>query len=134
MAEYLAVSRNTVDSAYQQLIAEGYIYSKVRKGLYVIELKNEFFLNRYKNTNTSLIENQRTKENEYTIKYDFKHGDIDLNYFPYKEWRKLTMQIFHSSQRDLLLYGDPKENFHYASLLQITFINQEVFNVQQNKL
>ncbi|SNT49087.1 regulatory protein, gntR family [Bacillus sp. OK838] len=44
LADYLNVSRNTVDAAYQQLVAEGYIRSEERKGLFVEEIKNDLFL------------------------------------------------------------------------------------------
>ena len=34
LAQQLAVSRNTIDTAYQQLLAEGYIYSRPGSGYY----------------------------------------------------------------------------------------------------
>ncbi|WP_041613353.1 GntR family transcriptional regulator [Paenibacillus sp. JDR-2] len=38
LSVYLSVSKNTVESAYQQLLAEGYIQSRLRSGLYVMLL------------------------------------------------------------------------------------------------
>ncbi|WP_234943477.1 GntR family transcriptional regulator [Priestia megaterium] len=35
LADYLNVSRNTVDVAYQQLLAEGYVESRPKSGMYV---------------------------------------------------------------------------------------------------
>lgn len=35
LAEYLAVSRNPVDTAYEQLMAEGYVYSRPKSGYFV---------------------------------------------------------------------------------------------------
>ena len=32
LAKYLQISLNTIESAYEQLMAEGYIYSKPKKG------------------------------------------------------------------------------------------------------
>ena len=37
----LETSRNTVDGAYQELYAEGYIYSKPRSGYFVSDLDQE---------------------------------------------------------------------------------------------
>lgn len=118
LAEYLQVSRNTVDAAYQQLIAEGYVQPKVRKGLFVEELKNEFFLTSYKDKKRGLIENPSMENKQIlTIRYDFKHGDIDLNHFPYEIWRKLTMQILYSDQGHLLLTGEPQGEISLRRLI-----------------
>ena len=41
MAAELATSRNTVEGAYQELYAEGYIYSRQRSGYFVSALDHE---------------------------------------------------------------------------------------------
>lgn len=41
MAIELSASRNTVEGAYQELCAEGYIYSKQRSGYFVSALDQE---------------------------------------------------------------------------------------------
>ena len=38
LAEQLNVSRSTVNSAYEQLLSEGYIYSKEKKGYYISDI------------------------------------------------------------------------------------------------
>ena len=37
-AEYLDVSRNTIDLAYSQLLSEGYVESKPKKGYFVADV------------------------------------------------------------------------------------------------
>ncbi|WP_141434417.1 PLP-dependent aminotransferase family protein [Bacillus sp. 03113] len=116
LAEHLKVSRNTVDAAYQQLLAEGYIQSKARKGLFVVELNNELFLR--SNKNALMIESRSTDNKQLpTIQYDFKHGDIDLTHFPYEVWRKLTMQSLYSDHSHLFLYGDPQGEISLRKLI-----------------
>ena len=39
LAEQLNVSRSTINSAYEQLLSEGYIYSKEKKGYYISDVK-----------------------------------------------------------------------------------------------
>ncbi|MEK1830563.1 GntR family transcriptional regulator [Priestia megaterium] len=39
LSSYLIISKNTVESAYQQLISEGYVVSKARVGLIVLPLE-----------------------------------------------------------------------------------------------
>ena len=43
LAKHLQISRNTVDAAYQQLLAEGYVVSRERKGLFVVDLEKVIF-------------------------------------------------------------------------------------------
>lgn len=45
LSSELQISRNTVDTAYQQLLSEGYIISKTRSGYYV-ETNQTFMLNK----------------------------------------------------------------------------------------
>lgn len=42
LAEHLQISLNTVQSAYDQLCAEGYVESIPRKGLFVLTIDEEF--------------------------------------------------------------------------------------------
>ncbi|HJV44241.1 MAG TPA: PLP-dependent aminotransferase family protein [Bacillota bacterium] len=108
LAEYLKISRNTVDAAYQQLIAEGYIQAEARKGLFVVELKNEQFLINHKDEHAIVESCNMHNKQPSTIRFDFKHGDIDLKHFPYEVWRKITMQMLYSDQSHLLLIGEPQ--------------------------
>lgn len=43
LSHALNISRNTVDLAYEQLMAEGYIYKKRRSGTFVSEIPDNFF-------------------------------------------------------------------------------------------
>ncbi|MFC0275020.1 PLP-dependent aminotransferase family protein [Metabacillus herbersteinensis] len=114
LADYLNVSRNTVDAAYQQLVAEGYIRSEERKGLFVVEIKNDLFLKDSNNNDIDKTENREfdhQEDQQPKIEYDFKYGDVDLTHFPFKLWRQLTMKSLASEQDQLLLYGDPQGEF-----------------------
>ncbi|WP_155591161.1 PLP-dependent aminotransferase family protein [Lysinibacillus cavernae] len=105
LATHLHISRNTVDAAYQQLLAEGYVISKERKGLYVVELEKDYFQTSPSPFNPPQLATQQ--EQKLTeIQYDFNYGDINLKDFPYKIWRKLTMQSLDEEQAHLFLYGD----------------------------
>ncbi|MCK9912921.1 GntR family transcriptional regulator, partial [Microbacteriaceae bacterium K1510] len=43
LCDYLKVSKTTVETTYQQLLAEGYIVSRERSGFYVVELERDLF-------------------------------------------------------------------------------------------
>jgi len=109
LAKYLNVSKNTIESAYEQLIAEGYVKSKNRSGLYVEQIENEF-----KNlTNNSLnsFKEESDKVCETIIKYDFSSGQIDLPSFPYIHLRKILGRCVDEHSKELLLYGDHKGDY-----------------------
>lgn len=105
LAHHLNISRNTVDTAYQQLLAEGYVVSKERQGLYVEELEKHYF-------QSSVLESMEKpqksnpKKDSSVIKFDFKYGDINVKDFPNKIWRQLSMHSLHEEQSHLFMYGD----------------------------
>lgn len=87
LAEELSVSRNTVDRAYQQLMAEGYIRSVPRSGFIVNDIPLDF-------TSAKTVKGkQRAMKPENAarikgVKYDFSYGSMDNGMFPYRQWRK----------------------------------------------
>ncbi|EKQ53794.1 MULTISPECIES: PLP-dependent aminotransferase family protein [unclassified Clostridium] len=105
----LKVSKNTVEAAYEQLIAEGYVKPKNRSGLYVEKMESGF-------SNLKIISSDSYKENipktSYPqIKYDFSSGQIDLSSFPYTQFRKILTRCVDEYSKELLLYGDHKGDY-----------------------
>jgi len=102
LSTHLQISRNTVDLAYQQLVAEGYIYSKPRSGLYVNDLELETLSSTY-------LSNQKPStnsvQNSPNFRFNFRYGDVDAKHFPVATWRKISNQSLH--KMDLFSYGDP---------------------------
>lgn len=102
LSEHLHISKNTVETAYQQLVAEGYIESREKSGLFVIELddfkliKNDMNIQEYKQTS-------KQGKDKWI---DFQYGDIELDRFPYKTWKKcLTEAVDHANQ-EVFSYGN----------------------------
>ncbi|MCR8843623.1 PLP-dependent aminotransferase family protein [Paenibacillus sp. SC116] len=104
LSSHLYISRNTVDLAYQQLIAEGYVLSRPRSGLYVIDLVLETLPSSY-SSSTKWLENPI--QDRPAIQYDFRYGDVDAEHFPFSTWRKLSNQSLQQNQQMLFSYGDP---------------------------
>ncbi|MBM7587524.1 GntR family transcriptional regulator/MocR family aminotransferase [Bacillus pakistanensis] len=107
LSQYLDVSVNTVQAAYDQLCAEGYVESKQRKGLFVTSMKDDLFANQ------TYSQEWQTKDKQvYSVAdIDFNSGTVDLKHFPYTAWRKLTMQSLYEDQGELLYTGDPQGEF-----------------------
>lgn len=99
----MSISQTTVETAYQQLIAEGYVKSEPRKGLFVTELQTDLFSVEKESHLHSDMHSQIHLTDP--IKIDFSHGKIALNEFPFTTWRKLTIQSLHENESHLLLTG-----------------------------
>lgn len=98
----LAVSHNTVEYAYQQLFAEGYIYSKPKSGYYVSLLDSEFaqplphYLGHHQ---------ENVTQKQFVYSYDFHPASLSPESFPISLWRKLLAECLHGNPRQFAVYG-----------------------------
>jgi len=90
LATNLGVSRNTVDRAYQQLLAEGYIEAKPCSGYRVCDVTSLYLMKKE-------VDEERVKEcsqvKEAFSGIDFTKGGIDLETFPLATWRKISRRV-----------------------------------------
>lgn len=106
LAAYLDVSRNTVDFAYGQLAAEGYIESRPRSGFYVCQVEELAALDIHVET-----EEVRGGEKKAQMPYDFSPSGTDMEYFPYHVWRKLLKEIMINDNSELFQKGDSQGDY-----------------------
>lgn len=103
LATELQVSQITVEAAYGQLKAEGYIYTKAKSGYYAEDLLGEkTFIGEKKLSSFS------EKKEERTYLYDFKTGGMDTASFPFSLWAKLTRETLGEDRESLLNAINPK--------------------------
>ncbi|SER55138.1 GntR family transcriptional regulator / MocR family aminotransferase [Gracilibacillus ureilyticus] len=107
LANHLGISLNTVQAAYEQLRAEGFIKSEERKGLYVQEIEGGQYFE--STPHYSQQTPSRSENTEYLI--DFNSGKVDLDQFPYHLWRKLTTEALYEENSMLLQMGDPQGEY-----------------------
>lgn len=103
LSAYLGLSLNTIQTAYEQLNAEGYIESKPRKGLFVTAFENELSTGEIAPKQWEQVDNRKE-----TINFDFNSGNVDIDYFPYSLWRKITVQSLYEDQGELFQLGNPQ--------------------------
>lgn len=90
MCQEYKLSKTTVESAYNQLYAEGYIESHPQKGYFVSEdIYKEF------KKQKSNIKNKENPDKKY--KYNFFPAQYSDDVFPKKLWSKLHNKIISSS-------------------------------------
>lgn len=97
LSKNLGISLNTINTAYQMLISEGYVVSKERSGLFV----SNFEINSESGENKELKE--IFSENKDSYQFDFGTGSIDTLSFPTSVWNKLYRQTLSSSSELLNL-------------------------------
>ncbi|MGN0170040.1 MAG: PLP-dependent aminotransferase family protein [Lachnospiraceae bacterium] len=102
LAQNLGISRNTVERAYDQLVAEGYIEGRVGSGFRVSTIEGLFLLP--KASETKKATGPVRKQNPLVC--DFSAGGIDEESFPMDAWRRISRGVL-SEQERYLSGGDP---------------------------
>ncbi|WP_306008129.1 PLP-dependent aminotransferase family protein [Bacillus sp. MMSF_3353] len=102
LASYLQVSKNTVEAAYEQLLAEGYIESASRKGYFVCKVEQMIYVE----GSEEKVEEVPFREENYT--FDFTQTGVDTNTFPFTTYRKLINDVWQPHNNELLFLGHPQ--------------------------
>ena len=102
LAIYLQVSKNTVEAAYEQLLAEGYIESASRKGYFVCKVEQMIDVE----GSEAKVEEVSFREENYT--FDFTQTGVDTNTFPFTTYRKLINDVWQPHNNELLFLGHPQ--------------------------
>lgn len=118
LSKHLGISVITVENAYEQLMAEGYIYSIPKKGFYVSVMDDSFnygdrIEDRDYEENYPAIAEKEAAENMHDRKsplyfVDFSSNRIDIDNFPFSIWAKLMREILRENQKELML-SSPSE-------------------------
>ncbi|KRF11125.1 PLP-dependent aminotransferase family protein [Paenibacillus sp. Soil787] len=123
LSQQIHFSKNTIETAYQMLIEEGYVISKPRSGLYVVAplllppITNKQALNLSQNT----IEESLQSQHEAPV--DFSLLEIDSESFPLQAWKACLNESFNYNSGCIHQYGDNKGE--YALRLQIAHYLQQ---------
>lgn len=105
LAEYLQVSRTTVDMAYGQLVAEGYLEARPKRGYFVCAPDNLYEI-KIQPSDTEL--RHVTAEEQAVYTYDFSPNAIDMRFFPYATWKKITKNILVDAKSSMFALGEPQ--------------------------
>ena len=98
LAKNLNISIITVENAYAQLIAEGYVYSIPKKGYFVTDIKTL-----HKKEKTILTtENIQLSSGKSNYLADFTSNQTSSEHFPFSIWAKLTRELLTNHQAELL--------------------------------
>lgn len=97
-AKNLGISTITIENAYAQLLAEGYIYSIPKKGYYVSDYS--FPVLQTKKSNFQIIPPNNNEQKK--IFADFSSNQTQSENFPFSIWAKLLRELLTSEQPELM--------------------------------
>ena len=96
-AKNLDISTITVENAYAQLMAEGYIYSLPKRGYFVSEVKT------FSEKQPERVSELPERPKEETCFADFISNRTSHANFPFSIWAKLTREVLAGEDSTLLL-------------------------------
>ncbi len=116
LARELTMSRNTVTNAYEQLVAEGYLETRVGAGTFVADTVPDQIpepapgaagLKRASDPGLSARGTQLVKQaGAYRLQWGaFMPGVPDVTQFPSRTWSRLQNKYWRRARPDLLTYG-----------------------------
>lgn len=104
-AKELGLSRTTIESAYLQLAADGYIVSKAQSGYYVTDIANR----ELPVSHTSSLSKQHCR-------YHFASSGVDAESFRFDLWQRYLKSALRQDER-LLSYGEPQGEYDFREAL-----------------
>lgn len=102
LAQHLSVSVNTVDTAYQMLVTEGYLRAADRSGFYILPLTR---LEPPPDTSAPIPEPEPPEPQPPL--FDCAAGSVDTAAFPFDTWARLSRGVMYR-QPQLLHHGHPQ--------------------------
>lgn len=106
-AKNLNISTITVENAYAQLMAEGYIYSLPKKGYFVADISNSILENNVATASTFTVSKEAVpsnfplrQQNEYFA--DFVSNSITADNFPFSIWAKIIREVISEESQALM--------------------------------
>jgi len=106
LTTHLKVSRNTIEAAYQQLKAEGYLESIPKSGIWVTEIEKPL-QHRLEVEHPIILECKPSSK----VLVDFQYGDVDLDKFPLKQWKKCLSDAVVYENNWLFQYSENQGDF-----------------------
>lgn len=131
LAEYLQVARSTVDFAYGQLVAEGYLEARPCRGYFVSRAEELFHFPGEDEEETHILGRreeaarprgngeirgdgsdgkggEKCRKESHKVLYDFSPHALSLKNFPFATWKKITRDILVDANSEMFALGDAK--------------------------
>jgi len=98
LAAQLAVGVNTVDTAYQMLVAEGYLEAREKSGFFVLEIADTV------PDHAEAVPAIAPEELPPRYPFDLSTGSVDTELFPFRTWGRIQKELLYDAP-ELLSHG-----------------------------
>ncbi len=109
LSDFLNISQTTIELAYGQLLAEGYIISRPRIGYFAEAIDELPYVEKELPSAVAL------DDGPTSYQFDFSPGKIDEDGFPFHLWRKYAKDIYDESSKQLLQPGHAQGEYALRS-------------------
>ncbi|WNB92756.1 PLP-dependent aminotransferase family protein [Bacillus sp. NEB1478] len=130
LAKKLLISQTTVERAYDQLLAEGYILSKPRSGLFA-DYDESFLINPDPKPAELPVQDFNVITNKII---DFHYGHVDSSFFPFSAWRKNVVASLDKYSEKLCRPGDVLGEIELRSLITEYLYQSRGVNCDPNQI
>ena len=118
LAAQLAVAVNTVDTAYQMLVAEGYLEARPKSGFFVLDVADTL---PRRDAPKAVPSPAPVRPPEPPVRFDLSTGGVDTALFPFRTWGRIQKELLYASP-ELLSHGhrqgDPELRRELAEYLR----------------
>lgn len=101
-AAFYNVSCNTIQNAYNQLLDEGYIYSKEKKGYFVCDFQTDVVENLQSSQSTQKISSDVSNTQIPKEEINLEANITDTSFFPYATLRQLYREVLSQKNNEIL--------------------------------
>lgn len=104
-SQELKLSRTTIETAYLQLAADGYIIAKAKSGYYVTGIASR-----------QHISSTPNRQKEIPCRYDLSSSGVDKESFRFDLWSRYMKSALRQNER-MLTYGEPQGEADFREAL-----------------
>lgn len=137
LALVLGINRKTVQLAYEELIAQGWLSTEARRGTFVSAFLPEQQLSaQYKQVLSRTEGSQQAEKQRYIQPYIAVNDGIpDERFIPYEKLsRAFRRALISASRRQYLGYGDPRGTPELRQALHNMLSNERFLNIAVNNI
>ena len=98
LSQQLSVGVNTVDTAYQMLVAEGYLEARPRSGFFVLETVETV------TPGAAAVVSIPEEVSPPPCRFDLSTGSVDTELFPFRTWGRIQKELLYDAP-ELLSHG-----------------------------
>lgn len=106
LAQQLQVSLNTIETAYHQLLLEGYLYSSQRRGYFASDIALQIKQPTIMNGDLAITSPETHSQPNYD--YNCSADGVDSQEFPYRTWAKTYEKVLNRQDPEILKTSHPQ--------------------------